>query len=76
LANKVIEKIGRKVKIVVTPERQRPVTSEVKRLISDNHLAREILGWSPKVALDQGLDRTIEWISRNLSYFQADKYQF
>ena len=76
LANKVIRKIGRPVKIVVTPERLRPEKSEVLRLISDNRLAREHLGWQPGVPLDQGLDRTIDWISRNIEHYQPDQYQF
>jgi len=52
---------------VVTPERLRPGKSEVLRLISDNRLARERLGWSPQVGLDDGLDRTIAWISKTSS---------
>jgi dTDP-glucose 4,6-dehydratase len=76
LANKVIRKIGRPVKIVVTPERLRPEKSEVLRLVSDNRLAREHLGWQPGVPLDQGLDRTIDWISRNIERYQPDRYQF
>ena len=76
LAKLVIRKIGRPVEIVVTPERLRPEKSEVLRLISDNRLARETLGWSPQVGLDQGLDRTIEWISKNLDRYQPDHYQF
>jgi dTDP-glucose 4,6-dehydratase len=76
LARMVIRKIGRPVKIVVDPERLRPEKSEVLRLISDNRLAREQLGWQPGVPLDQGLDRTIDWISRNIEHYQPDKYQF
>jgi NAD dependent epimerase/dehydratase len=76
LANKVMRKVGRSVKIIVTPERLRPERSEVMRLISDNRLARETLGWSPNVRLDQGLDRTINWISRNIERYQPDQYQF
>jgi dTDP-glucose 4,6-dehydratase len=76
LARMVIRKIGRPVKIVVDPERLRPEKSEVLRLISDNRLAREQLGWQPGVPLDQGLDRTIDWISRNIERYQPDKYQF
>jgi dTDP-glucose 4,6-dehydratase len=76
LAKLVMRKVGRPVKIVVTPERLRPERSEVLRLISDNRLARETLGWSPLVGLDQGLDRTIDWISRNLDRYQPDIYQF
>lgn len=76
LANKVIRKIGRPVKIVVESARLRPVRSEVLHLISDNRHARERLGWQPAVSLDQGLDRTIDWISRNLDRYQPDHYQF
>jgi dTDP-glucose 4,6-dehydratase len=52
------------------------VKSEVLRLISDNSLAREKLGWQPQVSLEQGLDRTIEWISKNIERYQPDVYQF
>jgi len=76
LAKLVIRKIGRPVKIVLTPERLRPERSEVMRLIADNRLTRERLGWQPGVTLDQGLDRTIDWISRNIERYQPDIYQF
>jgi NAD dependent epimerase/dehydratase len=76
LANKVISKIGRLVRIIVDPERLRPEKSEVLRLVSDNRLARERLGWQPGVTLDQGLDWTIDWISMNIERYQPDQYQF
>jgi nucleoside-diphosphate-sugar epimerase len=76
LAKLVIGKIGRAVKIVTSPERLRPEKSEVLRLISDNRLARESLGWSPEVGLDEGLEKTIEWIAKNLDRYQPDQYQF
>ena len=34
---------------------------------SDNTLAAETLGWSPKVSLEEGLARTYEWISAQVS---------
>jgi dTDP-glucose 4,6-dehydratase len=76
LAKKVIQKVGRAVTIEEDPQRLRPVKSEVLRLISDNSLAREKLGWQPQVSLEQGLDRTIEWISKNIERYQPDVYQF
>jgi NAD dependent epimerase/dehydratase len=76
LANMIVRKVGRPVEIVVDPERLRPERSEVLRLISDNRLARARLGWSPQVELDQGLDRTIDWISKNIAHYQPDIYQF
>lgn len=41
--------------------RLRPQSSEVMQLLSDNSLARQILGWSPRVSLEDGLARTIAW---------------
>lgn len=38
--------------------------SEIMRLRCDNSLARSLLGWSPKVSLDEGLRRTEAWIER------------
>jgi dTDP-glucose 4,6-dehydratase len=76
LANMVERKVGRPANIVVMPERLRPEKSEVLRLISDNRLAREHLGWQPEVSLDQGLDRTIDWISKNIEHYQPGIYQF
>ena len=54
----------------------RPEKSEVVRLISDNRLAREALGWQPAISLDLGLERTISWISSHLEHYQPDLYQF
>ena len=76
LANKVIQKVGRAVKINVDPERLRPEKSEVLRLISDNRLARENLGWKPEVSFDKGLEATIDWIRNNIDQYQPGQYQF
>jgi len=76
LANKVIQKVGRNVKIELDSRRLRPAKSEVMRLISDNSLACKTIGWSPRVNLDEGLDRTIAWIRDNLDKYQVGKYQF
>jgi NAD dependent epimerase/dehydratase len=59
--------------LVQADERLRPVASEVMKLVSDNTLARDKMGWSPAVSLDDGLRRTIEFIRRHPLY-QTDKY--
>lgn len=76
LANKVIAMVGREVKIDLQPERLRPEKSEVMRLISDNRRAREVLGWTPKISLEEGLKRTIHWISENIGQYRVGKYEF
>jgi NAD dependent epimerase/dehydratase len=76
LAKMIIHKVNRPVEIVVKSERLRPEKSEVLRLISDNRLAREKLGWKPRIPLEQGLDLAIAWISKNIADYQPDIYQF
>jgi len=50
LAENIIRKVGRPVTISLDPLRLRPEKSEVLRLISDNRLAREHLGWQPQTS--------------------------
>jgi dTDP-glucose 4,6-dehydratase len=38
----------------------RPV-DDPERRCPDTSLAREVLGWAPAVALEEGLDRTVRW---------------
>ncbi len=67
--------LGKPISIDVQTERLRPEKSEVMRLISDNRLAKEHLGWVPQVNLHDGLTRTIEWIAKNLSLYRPNQYQ-
>ena len=76
VAEKIVVKVGHPVEIVVESERLRPEKSEVLRLVSDNRLARENLGWSPSVSLDDGLDRTIVWIRDHLDLYRPGQYEF
>jgi dTDP-glucose 4,6-dehydratase len=76
VARKVIQMVGRPIRIVVNPERLRPELSEVMRLISDNSRARQCLGWEPEVSLDQGLEQTIEWIRQHSDLYRTGTYEF
>lgn len=60
--------------IVQDDERLRPALSEVMKLVSDNTHARDVMGWSPAVPLDEGLQRTIEFVRENASFYQTDRY--
>jgi dTDP-glucose 4,6-dehydratase len=75
LAEKIISLVGRDVEIQVDSSRLRPPKSEVERLLSDNRLAKQKLGWAPSVSLEEGLAKTIDWISANLSLYRPSIYQ-
>lgn len=74
LAKKIISLIGRDVKLVVDPKRIRPKRSEVERLWCDNTKAKKLLGWEPKISLEEGLKRTIEWIKENIHLYKPYIY--
>lgn len=50
---------------------------EAWRLCCDNSKARELLNWQPKLTLEEGLQRTIQWFRENSSHcgnFRSDRY--
>jgi dTDP-glucose 4,6-dehydratase len=75
LAHKIMEMIGRRIPIVTEDQRLRPVRSEVMCLHADSARAHELLGWEPRVSLDEGLARTITWIRENLARYRPGSYE-
>ena len=65
---------NREVAIISDEVRVRPRTSEVERLIADSRLARELLGWTPSVSLEEGLRLTIDWIAKHTEAFETGVY--
>jgi NAD dependent epimerase/dehydratase len=66
--------LGKKLALVDDSARIRPETSEVERLCADANKARELLGWSPRVNLKDGLRQTIAWIEPNLAGYRVSSY--
>jgi NAD dependent epimerase/dehydratase len=66
--------VGRQVEIVTDDARIRPEKSEVNRLLADTRKMQRLTGWKSSVPFREGLERTVEWIGRNLSYFDVDRY--
>jgi NAD dependent epimerase/dehydratase len=60
--------------IVQEEQRFRPGLSEVMTLVSDNTRAREKMGWSPKISLDDGLRRTVEFVRMHRSFYETGTY--
>lgn len=65
---------GRQVEVVTEQARVRPEKSEVNRLLADNSLIHQLTEWRTEVPFHQGLVRTLEWIGRNLDYFDTNSY--
>jgi len=74
LAAMISKIVGREVPVTLDKQRLRPSKSEVERLLADNSLARELIGWTSKVDLETGLARTIDWFRENHALYQGDKY--
>ena len=74
LAKLIISMVGKDIEIVIDPRRIRPEKSEVERLRCDNTKAKKLLGWEPKVTLEEGLKRTIEWISEHINLYKPHVY--
>lgn len=73
-AKRLLELIGIDKPIIQEEQRMRPALSEVLKLVSDNALAFEKMGWSPQVTLDDGLRQTIEFVKANRNLFRTDGY--
>jgi nucleoside-diphosphate-sugar epimerase len=74
LATMIVGIVGSRSEIVEDEARIRPGDSEVERLLCDNSKARRVVGWSPRVTLEDGLARTIEWIGRHRDRYKVDIY--
>ncbi len=74
LAQMIARLMKKQLKIETEKQRVRPGASEVERLLADNRLARELLGWEPRVGLEDGLKRTIEWMRQNSGRYRSGVY--
>lgn len=74
VAEIIFKIMGKTPEIHVEQGRLRPEKSEVMRLISDNRKAKAALGWQPKVGMEEGLRRTVGWISAHLDFYKPEDY--
>jgi NAD dependent epimerase/dehydratase len=56
------------------PARVRPAASEVERLCADASRANRLLGWTPRVPLEEGLRRTVDFIRDNPGLYRPEEY--
>jgi NAD dependent epimerase/dehydratase len=71
LFNAACRVLGVRATVKTDERRLRPDASEVLVLESDPSLARERLGWSAKVTLEDGLARTAKWLSDHKGLYKS-----
>jgi dTDP-glucose 4,6-dehydratase len=69
LAELIANVVGSEFSIETDPSRFRPY--DVDRLICDNSKAKRVLRWEPKIGLQEGLTRTVNWIRKHPIAFKA-----
>jgi dTDP-glucose 4,6-dehydratase len=74
LAHLIANLMGRAITIESDSQRLRPQGSEVDRLLADATRAQDLLGWQPEVSLEDGLQKTIDWIQANLDRYRPGIY--
>jgi len=75
LVQRINSVIGRTLPIRTQEERVRPETSEVNRLLSNNSKARDLVGWTPRVSLNDGLRLTAKWVEERLEMYDPSAYR-
>lgn len=80
VAKLIAECMGAEIGIEQEEARLRPAASEVDRLVCDNRLAADLLGWRPQYGglegLRRGLEKTVAWFRKpeNLALYQSRTY--
>ncbi len=76
LFNMIVELLNARATYICKEERIRPDKSEVGRLMCDNAVARELVGYKPEFDLRRGLEETIKWMKQkeNIKKYKTDIY--
>ena len=73
-ARLILRLTGSKARLVEDKRRLRPANSEVLRLLCNNGRARKLLGWKPRIRLEDGLARMVAYIRSHASEYKTDVY--
>jgi NAD dependent epimerase/dehydratase len=74
IAELAMKVVGRQVPIVCEQQRVRPEKSEVRALIGSYAKAEKLLGWTPQVSLEQGLEETARFVRDHLPFYRPEDY--
>lgn len=70
----VLDAVGADLPVELDAERVRPNASEVFRLISDNRKAADLLKWSPRFSVREGIEAMVPWYRENLGRYKPSLY--
>lgn len=73
-ADRILRLMNSNATIVPDPARERPADSEVMKLVSTPARAKQLLGWEPRVDLDEGLRQTISFVATHQHLYRPDIY--
>ena len=74
IAKKVLAKVNSEAIIRKEERRVRSEKSEVLRLVCDNSKILKCTNWKPKIKIEKGLDKTIEWFKNFKNFYKYDIY--
>ncbi|MCI9592692.1 MAG: SDR family NAD(P)-dependent oxidoreductase [Lachnospiraceae bacterium] len=74
LAEKLIDQINPKARIIYDNIRKRPEKSEVNRLLGSNEKILRLTDWKQKYSLECGLKNTVEFLKNHLEQYKIDLY--
>lgn len=74
LAKRLVDMVMPGAEILTENERSRSEQSEVTALIADASRLRRLTGWQPRVSLNEGLARVIEYMEENLRLYHHSHY--
>ena len=60
--------------MVTDEERVRPYRGPAASLQDEVEATYEVLGYSPRVSLEAGLQMTIDWLAEHLELYKPDLY--
>ncbi len=60
--------------VIQEDARIRPEAGEVMVLVSDPSKAGKLLVWQPRISLQEGLEKTADWLRSNLELYDSNRY--
>jgi NAD dependent epimerase/dehydratase len=70
----ILSLLGKNVPVIDSSDRLRPANSEVERLVADCSKAERLLDWRPRVSFEEGLRRTIDWMTGAIDRYKPEIY--